>query len=367
MHKLYGDKMSGAGYQKRMTDLDTASPGVLEAKPPAFSASDAERVAEEIFGVVARARQLESERDQNFRLQAEGGRDLVLKIANPAEDPAVLDFQTRALQHLASCDPSLPVPRVVTTSTGESAGNVDGLDGRRHVVRLLTFLPGTTLGTLPHASRPLRDLGATLARLGHALRGFFHPAAGHELLWDLKHAARLRERVAHIEDGERRALVDRTLEVFETQVLPALPRLRAQVIHNDVTCDNTLIVPGADGIAIIDFGDLVHAPLISDVAVTVSEVILAAPDPIAAALEVVAGYQDVEPLRGEELALLFDLVATRLAVSRAISAWRVQQHPENRDYIVGDDRLAWRMLERFGASQQEMRAAFSRAGGPSGG
>ena len=53
------------------------------------------------------------------------------------------------------------------------------------------------------------------------------------------------------------------------------------MIHNDVTCDNTLIVPGADGIAIIDFGDLVHAPLISDVAVTVSEVILAAPDPIA--------------------------------------------------------------------------------------
>jgi hypothetical protein len=85
---------------------DLRSPGVLEAKVPVFSTSDAERVAGEIFGVDGSARLLESERDQNFQLRAEGraeaGREFVLKIANPAEHPAVLDFQTRALLHIAA-------------------------------------------------------------------------------------------------------------------------------------------------------------------------------------------------------------------------------------------------------------------------
>ncbi len=280
----------------------------------------------------------------------------MLKIANPAESPDVIDFQTRALLHVASRDPGLPVPRVRTTTAEEPFRIVEGPDGRRHVVRMLTFLPGRVFAEVPHASRPLRDLGATVARLGHALRGFFHPAADHELLWDMKQAAKLREHVRHIEDARRRSLADGFLEDFESRLLPVLPGLRAQVIHNDVSCHNTLVDPNEDRIAgVIDFGDLVHAPLVCDVAVTVSEVILGAPDPVAAALEVVAGYDDVEPLREEERTLLFELVAVRLAMAVAISAWRVERHPENRDYITGDDGPVGVALERLAGLEDGMR------------
>jgi 4-aminobutyrate aminotransferase-like enzyme/Ser/Thr protein kinase RdoA (MazF antagonist) len=331
---------------------DPRSAGVLEAKAPVFSISDAERVAAEIFGIHGTARHLESERDQNFRLCAEGraesDREFVLKVANPAEDPAVLDFQTRALLHIAAADPTLPVPRVQPTAAGEPSQVVAAPDGRRHVVRLLSYLPGAIFADFPHPPALLRNVGATLAHLGHALRGFFHPAAGHELLWDLTHAARLREHVLHIEDAERRRLADHFLERFETRVLPRLPGLRAQVIHNDVTFDNTLVDASGEAVAgIIDFGDMVHAPLVNDVAVAVSVAILGEPDPIAAAMQVVAGYHAVEPLREEELALLFDLIAARLAVGVVISAWRVKDHPENRDYIAGGDRASWAMLERL--------------------
>jgi Ser/Thr protein kinase RdoA (MazF antagonist) len=221
---------------------------------------------------------------------------------------------------------------------------------------MLTFLRGRVLAELPHASRPLRDLGATVARLGHALRDFFHPAADHELLWDMKQAAQLREHVRHIEDTRRRSLADGFLEHFESRLLPVLPGLRAQVIHNDVSLQNTLVDPNEDRIAgVIDFGDLVHAPLVCDVAVTVSEVILGASDPVAAALEVVAGYNDVEPLREEERTLLFELVTARLAMVVVISAWRVERHPENRDYISGDDGLVWVAFERLAGLGDGMR------------
>ncbi len=337
-----------------------ASKGVLEAKPPALSSSDAERIAAGAFGVRGRARLLESERDQNFQLCADDGRAFVLKIANRAEDPAVLDFQTRALEHVAERDPGLPVPRVVRSLGGEPCPVVDG-----HRVRLVSFLHGQLLEDASLSPRLLRHLGASLARLGRALRGFFHPAAGHELFWDLKQAAALRAHGVHIGDRKRRALAEQILERFESGVLPQLPGLRAQVIHNDVSRGNTLV--DAERVTgIFDFGDMVHAPLVCDLAVTCAEVMLGADEPVSAAAELVAGYAGVEALRDEERSLLFDLVAARLAVGVCVSAWRVRDHPENRAYIAGDDPAHFAVLERLDVLEPALRGAFLSAGEPAG-
>ena len=66
----------------------------------------------------------------------------------------------------------------------------------------------------------MRAYGETHARLNLALRGFFHPAAGRELLWDLAHAARLRQHVDDIADRERRRLVEAVLDRYEERVAP---------------------------------------------------------------------------------------------------------------------------------------------------
>ena len=47
-------------------------------------AEEAEAVVLAQWGIRARARLLTGERDRNFRLTAEDGRDYVLKFANPA-------------------------------------------------------------------------------------------------------------------------------------------------------------------------------------------------------------------------------------------------------------------------------------------
>jgi 4-aminobutyrate aminotransferase-like enzyme/Ser/Thr protein kinase RdoA (MazF antagonist) len=343
------------------------APDPFETKPPGLPPEAAERIAAERFGIAAAARPLASERDLNFRLHGEDGRDYLLEIANPAEDLAVVDLETRALLHVAACDPELPVPRVLPTAAGALSAVIEAPDGRRCIARLLSFLPGTALGASPRGPACLRDVGATLARLGHALRGFFHPAADRSLPWDLKGAQRLRARVRQIEAAGLRRLADESLARFEAGVLPRLPGLRAQVIHNDVSRSNTLVDDrGERVVGIIDFGDLVHAPLVDDVAVTVSEALLDADDPLGAALAVVEGYEAVEPLREEERALLFDLVAARLAMGAAISAWRSARHPENRAYIAGDDALVEALLERLPALEPGLRAAFGAGGAASG-
>jgi len=336
---------------------------VLEAKAPDFSRAEAERIAKQVFGVSGSARALVSERDQNFHLRSDDARDFVLKIANPAEDPAVLDFQTRALLHIARVNPELPVPHLVVTADGapscviDAAGCVidaascagDAVDGRRYITRLLSYLPGGLLGDAKPTPALLRDVGASAARLGQALRGFFHPAARHELLWDITQTPSLRERTHYIGDADLRRRVEGVLDRLAEQVLPALAGMRAQVIHNDVSCNNTLV--DADRVVgVIDFGDMIHAPLVCDLAVPISELIVNVDDPFGVAMEIAAGYCAIEPLRAEEIAVVFDLVTARTAMVIAIAAWRVGDHPENHAYITAgiDDyetMLAW-LLDR---------------------
>ena len=68
---------------------------------PKFNQQDATRFALDLYDLKASARQLPSERDQNFRLTDTGGKDYVLKLANSTERREVLDFQNQAMIHLA--------------------------------------------------------------------------------------------------------------------------------------------------------------------------------------------------------------------------------------------------------------------------
>jgi len=319
---------------------------VMEEPAPAFSAAQAEDIARRAFEIRASARPLASERDQNFRLRAEDDSEWVLKIANPAEDPALLDMQTRALLHIARVDPRLPVPRIRATSEGALFHEVDADDGRRSIVRMLSFLPGQLLGdAAPHPALA-RDVGAMAARLARALRGFSHPASRHALLWDLTQAPSLRSRTHHIQNAGRRRVIEEALDHFAADVLPRLRQLRAQVIHNDVSRMNTL-VEGHRVNGVVDFGDMLHAPLVCDLAVPISELLVDHPEPILAAAEITAGYHAVTPLGDEELRLIFDLAATRCAMALAIAYWRVRGHPENSAYIMAGVEATATLLDRM--------------------
>jgi 4-aminobutyrate aminotransferase-like enzyme/Ser/Thr protein kinase RdoA (MazF antagonist) len=337
------------------------SESVLEARAPEFSSEEAEAFARRAFNIQASALPLDSERDQNFRLRADDGNEWVLKIANPAEDPAVLDLQTQALLHIARVDPSLSIPRIRATTDSALFQEIDGTDGRRSIVRVLSYLPGQLLNDATLHPALARDVGAMTARLARALRGFFHPAARHELLWDITQAPGLRAHTRHIEDTGRRRMIEAVLDHFDAEVLPQLQKQRAQIIHNDVSEMNTL-VDGNRVTGVIDFGDLIHAPLVCDLAVPIAELIGEHPDPIAIAAEITAGYHAVTALEDDELRLIFDLVCTRCAMHVAVANWRVCDHPENAAYIMGgipETEALLNQLREWGA--EHMYAALRRA------
>lgn len=332
---------------------------LLDSASPNLSKPDVEEIAREIFGLPAKAGELTGERDRNFHLQADGSH-YVLKVSNPAEDRQVIRFQTEALLHIAAVDASLPVPRVIPTRSGEHEWVLDCADGTSLVIRVLSFLEGDPLYLVGSSTSLRHNLGNHLARLDLALRGFFHQAAGHELMWDIKHASRVRELLAHIPDPSQRALVERFLGNFETHALPVLPRLRAQVIHNDLNPHNVLVEPGEpERIAgIIDFGDMVHAPLVNNLAVAAAYQMMPGGHPLEAAADLVAGYHAVSPLEPAEIDILFDLIATRMVLTVAISGWRAARYPENGSYILRNNPQAWAGLERLATLNRRDAQAY---------
>jgi 4-aminobutyrate aminotransferase-like enzyme/Ser/Thr protein kinase RdoA (MazF antagonist) len=326
---------------------DSNQEGILGTQPPGFSTGKVLEIAKVLYGLTGSISPLDSERDQNFLIDSLTGDQFVIKIFNSAMDPAVLKMQTEALEHIAKVDSELPVPRIFYSRNGLALEQIQADDGLTHFVHVLTYMPGRSPKDDPTHRALLRPLGACLARIVLSLRGFSHPATNYELLWDLKQADKLKGYLHHITDPEHHQLASYFLDRFEREVLPEIPKLRTQVVHNDFAPNNVVVAEDDPGniVGIIDFGDLIHSLLVTDLANTIAQILLGHDDPEEVAAEIIAAYHETIPLEPAEIIILYDLIATRLTMLNVIATWRVTLYPENREYIMGGVEQVWDMLE----------------------
>jgi Ser/Thr protein kinase RdoA (MazF antagonist) len=312
---------------------------VIETETPRLEDGEVVQLIREHYGLEARLKPLLSERDQNFHLRCDDGRQFVLKIANAAEDPLVTDFQIQVLLHLesyvANHDCPINVPRIQRTVDGRTQLLVTS-GGDQHVTRVVTFLEGVPLGDTPASPILCRRLGTNLAHLGRALHDFDRPASEHGLLWDMQQALALRRILEHIPDADLRQAVAQTLDEFEAHALPHFSELRSQVIHGDFNPDNVLIDANDSSsvVGVIDFGDILKAPLIVDVAIGASYLRCTEGYPLARIAEFLASYHSVTPLAVSEIDLLFDLIKTRLAATIAVLDWRATLRGADDRYLA---------------------------------
>jgi 4-aminobutyrate aminotransferase-like enzyme/Ser/Thr protein kinase RdoA (MazF antagonist) len=328
--------------------------GVMEAPPPTLSLDEAVDLARTSFGIEATAEPLVSERDQNVRLTEADGTAWVLKVSNSAEDFGVVDMEVAAVEWLAKVDPGLPLPRARPTIDDRAIARAT-VGGAEHLVRLLPLLPGRNVTPADLDAASLRGTGELVARIGRALRGFFHPAAGRVILWDQQRLPLLFRHSALVEAGPRRELLERVIDRFSAHVLPALPTLRSQVIHNDLTLDNLLLDDSGTVTGVIDFGDMAHTALTLDIPATLQSLVRERDDIFEVAEPFLGGYASVLPLEEVEANLLGDLLAGRMAQTILISAFRTRRYPDNA-YIHGWSEPAWALLEQLDA------IGFDRAG-----
>jgi len=324
----------------------------LEARVgPPIAEAEAVRIARELYGVQASAHALPGEYDDNFHLTGADGQEHVLKVMHPARERSFIDMQCQALRHLAQRAPHLSLPRVLADHDGELFSAVTVADGSTRLVWLLTFVKGTVLAKVrPHALELLGDLGRFLGEMDAALHSFSHPAAHRELKWDSSRAVWIKNYVQHIADAKGRALVEKFLGLYDSDVIPALPRLRRSVIYGDANDYNVLVSdpwPQPRKVTnVIDFGDIHHGLTVSEPAIAAAYAILGKKDPLQAATAIVAGYHKAFPLEETELVVLYALIGARLAVSVVNSACRKLLKPDD-PYVTVSEASAWEALQRL--------------------
>jgi len=353
---------------------------------PRVSADQAEEIARAHYGFTGSAQRLAAEHDDVFRIVADDGYSRLLRVSAAAPHPgpaAGISLQAAILLHLASAAPRLPVQRVIASLDGRpevalpelALAGVAPADATPpaaapRLARMTSWLDGDPLGgeTVGHGLR--RDIGATLARLSMALRGFSHPDARRTHWWDLQRLGRLRPLLGDLPPGgmlpggmlpEVRAALGDYLDHFDAVVRPRLARVPVQVIHTDFHGLN-LLGDGKRVTGILDFGDALAGPVAMDVAVAACYQLGSGADPLAPALDVVAGYHAVDPLDGADLELVAELIVARVVARIIVSQWNALREPANRGYLLRHTPQAigqYTALRRVGAGEiaARLRAA----------
>ncbi len=317
-------------------------------------------VAEEVAAVLRTEWQLEGtwhpvagERDTNFRLETPTGRYLV-KVTHHQESLAAVDAQWAVLQHLQHTDPTLPIQTPVTTHS--RAARVVYPPDRRRWVRVVRYLDGELRRTCPWQDGIAAQIGSLAGRLDRALHRFEHVGCQQELLWDLRRASELTSLLPVIGEDAVAPAVRSTLDRFalHAETLAACP---LQPIHNDLNPSNLLLSSDARQVCgVIDFGDMLVAPAVVELAVACAY-LTDAPDLIGAIGDCVAAYVAEWPLAPSAIAALPDLIATRWAMTILITEWRAQLQPENAAYILRNNPASRRGLSLMDESGRERLVA----------
>lgn len=321
---------------------------MLVTRRPQFLAEEVRHLVRDHYGLdVVDISEYPSERDQNFRIMTAETGTSVLKIANPDEDPLVLDFQNKALLHLATGPTREICPHVQAAEKGAAIVSVQK-NGQSYRLRMLSHLQGTPLGQSATPKLPLLEaIGRALGQVDRSLASFTHPAMTRRMYWDSKYALdTVEQNRRYVADKSRFKLLDQFLDGYRDQTRARFPELRQTVIHNDANDLNLLVDQRQSPsrlTGLIDFGDMVRTFTICELANLSAYLLMNRSKPLQALPPLIRGYHEENPLTESEIVTLFDFLCIRLCLSVTNAARQKLQDPNNA-YLTVSESAAWALL-----------------------
>ncbi|NXP10012.1 HYKK kinase, partial [Thinocorus orbignyianus] len=335
---------------------------------PALGEEEAMELVDRVFGLkVSWIGPLPSYDDQNFHVRvsrnkgaAEGADEYVLKITNSADsqEPELIEVQTRAMMFLST--EGFPSATPYLTKDGNIMALESGGAGpghRKHMVRLLTYLPGVPVAKIAANAQILYQVGKLAAGLDKALsEKFHHPSVKSlhrgQFIWNLANVPLLDQYIYALGQNKYREVVEQVIEQFKGKVIPKLSSFRACINHGDLNDHNILVDSSSASpedpqyrvSGILDFGDMSYGYYVFEVAIAIMYMMIESPDPLGVGGHVLAGFESVVPLSAEERGALFLLVSGRFAQSLVIAAHTALLYPENKEYLMITAKTGWRHL-----------------------
>ena len=256
--------------------------GDLALRCPPIDVDEAATIARDLFGREGKVRELGSNQDRNYRVDAPDGR-FVLKIANPGWERVALEAQNAAMSHLAASHLAFAVPVPVASPAGNLVEPLTR-DGETFDVRLVTYVEGVPLDATPYRSaKALRATGRIAGETTRALADFdarrprpHHPVGPPAGATRRRGARPLGAGGGPPSAGATAAGDGRvTLDPLARRAAAAGRARRHHRLqrHGDPRPPGRMMPTG-----LIDFGDLIHTWRISDIATAVQSLGARRPD-----------------------------------------------------------------------------------------
>ncbi|XP_037326356.2 hydroxylysine kinase [Pungitius pungitius] len=330
----------------------------LHSKPN-FSDAQVVEMVTRLFNLMpSEIRSLPSYDDQNLYVSCVEGGEYVLKIMNSedSKNPSMIEVQTYAMSVLHQN--GLPAQTALPNAAGQlmSLEEIDcGHGVQKYLVRLLTYLPGTTISKVPLTPQLLYETGKMAARMDQILQKMEHPHLGllerGTLIWSLSNLLQLEAYVNILEGDPLEEIVKSVIHQYKTSVMPRRSKFRKCINHGDFNDLNVLVQldesAGHRISGILDFGDMNSGYYIHELAITIMYMMTEHPEPVEVGGPVLAGWESVLPLDETEKDCLYVLVLSRFCQSLVMARHSVKMHPENADYLMISSRRGVHILRQL--------------------
>ncbi|MEO0423691.1 MAG: aminotransferase class III-fold pyridoxal phosphate-dependent enzyme [Pseudomonadota bacterium] len=313
-----------------------------------------QRVLSEQWPVDGPLKRLHGEHDLNL---ATGS--LVYKVMRAGLSEADIAPQIACHRHVAAAGVTVPAP--VPTHEGRLSTQLADERGELRTVWVLERLAGTAIAHLsPWTPALAQAIGEQTARLHGALVDFDHPAIPDTHAWDIRALTARPEIAEAIAAHAHGDTLRRILDEHTGPACRALEALPCSPIHNDLNEHNILAHAPPCGEAtltgLIDFGDMLRAPTVVDLAIAAAYLVVGARRPWPLLRALIRGYCTHRPLPPTEQALLWPLLLSRVAQS-AINATLARLSGRDDPYL----QISQRRVSAFLATHADEHPHFVHA------
>ena len=307
-----------------------------------FSAEEVQFLVKKYFDFEVNVKPLTGEYDFNFLVTDPFGKKFILKVADNQHPFAFFDAQIKIVEHLSKLPIADKFGQFVENLNGEKL-TIISKNEKNYYLRLITYLEGEFWMNVKGQTPALHyNLGKFLGEMDLGLIDFSHCGMHRNYVWDISQAAQANGKLKHITDPEKKRVAGYFLLQFDTEVVPVLHTLRHAYLHNDANDTNILVI-GDEISGLIDFGDMVYSALINNLAIACTYAMMNQKNPLEVAATIVKGYHEKYPLKESELDILYYLIAARLCISVAQSAYNASLETNNEHHFISE-KPAWDLL-----------------------
>tara|TARA_B100000029_G_C17602414_1_gene966274 strand:+ start:327 stop:2702 length:2376 start_codon:yes stop_codon:yes gene_type:complete len=286
-------------------------------------------------------KELNSERDKNYLITLDSKKKFILKIYNSLETKKILDLQDYVLSEL---NKRSSINKIIPKKMHNKILIYRDLNNSKCFVRLLSYIDGKLFAECKNSTELEISLGTYLGILSNELKSMGHPSAFRKFEWDPS-SIEWTNKYIDLFKNKKRTIIEKNLNEFKKFVKKNKKNLRYSLTHGDANNYN-LVVSKNKIIGLLDYGDMVFAPTINDLAVSLSYALMNQKNLYITLKNIITSYHKKFSINFDETISLMSLVKSRLTITVIMAERQIKKFPQNK-YILISKRDAWNLLYKL--------------------